>query len=298
MTTPDQPSMPPVPAMAAVAAQPLPEVLTTDVPCRKCSYNLRGLATLGRCPECGTPVGLSVLGDLLRYSDPGWLDNLRRGVSLIIWGIVAMIFGAVIGVVTVTMMGPVGFVLAMLAGYVLNLIGWWLLTAPDPSGVGEDQYGRARQIIRVALIVGIVSTPMEWLDTVMPDSVHPLLVLVRFGAQIMGVIGLFAQIRYLGKLAARIPDDALEKRAKFLTVAFGGTYVVFLVASLLASFLGGPRAGAAQAAGCFIGVVGLALLVFAIMYLLMIEKFGKRFKEQARYARDTWAAGVSAAAAG
>src|SRR3954470_19281537 len=30
--------------------------LEQDVPCAECGYNLRGLTTADRCPECGTPV--------------------------------------------------------------------------------------------------------------------------------------------------------------------------------------------------------------------------------------------------
>ena len=45
-------------------------LVVADVPCRKCSYNLRGMNVASRCPECGAPVGVSVHGSLLRYSDP------------------------------------------------------------------------------------------------------------------------------------------------------------------------------------------------------------------------------------
>jgi hypothetical protein len=55
--------------------------------------------------------------------------------------------------------------------------------------------------------------------------------------------------------------------------------------------------GTVRTFGCVAGILGLVLLVFGIMYLLMIEKMGKRFKEQAAYARQTWAAGVGQAAA-
>jgi len=44
--------------------------VVSDVPCRRCSYNLRGLNYAGRCPECGTAVGQSIYGNLLRFSDP------------------------------------------------------------------------------------------------------------------------------------------------------------------------------------------------------------------------------------
>src|SRR5688572_7707778 len=70
-------------------------VVLADAPCRRCSYNLRSLSLDGLCPECGTPVGLSVQGDLLRYSDPKWLDTVRMGITLFLFGGLLSIAGVV-----------------------------------------------------------------------------------------------------------------------------------------------------------------------------------------------------------
>ena len=55
-------------------------IVSQDFPCRKCAYNLRGLPSNGTCPECNAPVEISISGDLLRYSDPNYLESLRRGI--------------------------------------------------------------------------------------------------------------------------------------------------------------------------------------------------------------------------
>src|SRR5688500_6889706 len=87
-----------VPSPAAAAVVDASGVVAADVPCRRCSYNVRGLSVYGRCPECGTPVGVSVHGDLLRFSDPRWLQRLAQGATLLFWGIIlAIAVGIVAG---------------------------------------------------------------------------------------------------------------------------------------------------------------------------------------------------------
>src|SRR5436305_1574598 len=54
--------------MTALASQIPPSALDDNLPCLRCGYNLRTLATDGRCPECSTPIASSLDTNLLRYA--------------------------------------------------------------------------------------------------------------------------------------------------------------------------------------------------------------------------------------
>lgn len=123
-------------------------VVQGDCPCRRCGYNLRGLHGNRRCPECGTAIGLSVLGDLLRFANAEWLAQLIRGVRLIFAGIVAAVFLNYVCVEALTGGASVLAELVDSAGALILLGGAWMVTMPDPSGLGEAQYGRVRRFIR------------------------------------------------------------------------------------------------------------------------------------------------------
>jgi hypothetical protein len=279
--------------------------VVADLSCRKCGYNLRGLNINGRCPECGTAVGYSAQGDLLRFCDPDWVETLRRGATFIIAGIAVIFLGVIVGIGLGAAIGASGGGLAILpvlmaiivvVGYALGLIGWWSITTPDPSGLGEDTYGTSRKIIRVALLVGLASQVVDIGEkfSSVPTSLGVVLTLFQIGAGLVGVVGFFAQLQYLKKMALRIPDEAMSSRANFLMWALGISYGVIIVFGGMVALMtptantrgaGGAFAGLA----CIMGIVGIALFVFLIMYLILIEKIGKAFKEQAQIARSTWA---------
>ena len=63
---------------AAQAAAPYE--IQEDTPCLACGYNLRGLSSDWRCPECGTAIGRSLHGNLLRFAQPQYVRKLARGV--------------------------------------------------------------------------------------------------------------------------------------------------------------------------------------------------------------------------
>jgi hypothetical protein len=284
----------------AAPVAPALTVVVADTPCRKCQYNLRSLSVQGLCPECGTPVGLSVLGDLLRYSDPEWLHKLRTGVNLIIAAVLFSILGAVLGAILSfrlhTTLPPV---MSGLMTGVLYFLGGWFLTMPDPSGLGEDKYGTSRQIIRISLLIGIAGNLIGFAQQThgIPPVVRSFLTLSTALIGIISVVAQFATLNYLGKLAVRIPDDQIAARAHFLMYAFGISYgilALFGLFALLVGRMGGTSmAGPAVGLGCVAALAGVALIVFGIMYLFMLGRLGNRFKVAELLAIQTWSSARS-----
>jgi len=293
---------PPPPAPPPPPASPASATLNSDTPCRKCGYNLRGLSFAGRCPECGAAIAISVGGDLLRYSDPDWLAKLAKGANLIVIGYIVVfalslgigVLGAVLRTPAVVAVGT----LIMFAASLLTVAGAWLVTEPDPSGIGEDRYGTSRQIIRITLIVGLAGSVLEMITQF--SALHPAVSLILRSVQavsgIANVIGFLAQLQYFSKLTQRIPDASLTARANFLKIALPVTYGILIALGVLMGIIvaitRGPRAPGPMPVvaifGCGMGIVGIAVVVFLIMYLLLVARLARSFKEQSHASRQMW----------
>ena len=276
--------------------------ISTDVVCRRCGYNLRGLPPAGRCPECATPIGLSTSGDLLRFADPEWVDKLARGIRYILWGLVIAVLLRILGGVIAQLTEPlIGEALGFLGG-LLGLYGAWLLTEPDPSGIGEDRYASARRVIRVTLLVGVAANVLHApvRANAVTGPVAIVLTVIASLASLTSVVGEFAKLVYLEKLALRIPEPKYAARARFLRWGYGGTLaIVIAVGALFAVFalMAGARGSVVfGGAGCIMAISALLLFVFFLMYLLLLYRMGRAFQEQARIARATWTRAVGAVA--
>lgn len=302
--------IPPVPEGAFAGREgqfdPINGALIVDTPCRKCAYNLRGLTAGGRCPECGSAVGLSIVGDLMRFSDPSWVDRLALGCLLILWGLLADLVGTVLGVVMSTVAPVIGGIV-QLAGSAIGLWGAWLLTSPDPSGIGEQEYGKARRITRAALLAGLIGEAAAILVDALP---LPPVAMITFGLlmillALFSIVGAYYLLVYLERLSARIPNVVLAGKARAIRLGFVITYSVIVVGGALLGMLagmgaigpGGLGGGGAGGAGflalplgCVMFVAAIALLVYTIRLIVLYFALRRALHEQALFARQTWAA--------
>ncbi|HTW95878.1 MAG TPA: hypothetical protein VMD30_13830 [Tepidisphaeraceae bacterium] len=297
---------------AAGAIPSVSPVVTGDTPCRRCQYNLRTLAVDGVCPECGTPVALSVRGDLLQYSDPMWLGKLASGLLMVLTAVIAEValFGSVYGMTLAkrpidrVFRSPVWVPLN--AGlFCLMAMGMFLAATPDPAGLGEEEYGRPRRWVRVLLAVEFAGQITMWIRQIALPARQLFIALTIAGsvASLAGAVTIFAFLAYLSRLALRIPDEHLFRRGNAikwgLLVSYGvallGWYFLLLNAVFRATWLlrarSTPEIGGII--GCFYIVVGLAVLIFGIMYLLFLHRARCALKQQAALAEQLWRTGAS-----
>lgn len=277
-----------------------------DQTCRRCGYNLRGLHRDGRCPECGSPVGLSIKGDLLRFANPDWVERLARGSRFILNGLSAALLAAIVAVATealrlasvpdaaVEVLDAVCALVGVI-GLVVAYVGIWLMTSPDPTRVGEDQYATSRKLVRITLLLGIGNMALQASAGVLPLPQPALTVVAVIGVltNLAALVGTLAYLQYLKKLSLRIPDEELSKRARFLFAAFLWTPLVWIfVAFLVGMFaaLGSIGIGGGVIA-CTSPLALLAMLVFVLMALRLQHRMGRACGQQAKIARETWASG-------
>jgi hypothetical protein len=292
--------VPPMPVLSAV--DPTSGVVIIDLPCRQCGYNVRGLSPAGACPECGARVALSLRGDLLRYSQPQWLRKLQRGVELILWNIVLAILAAIALAVLTRIAGTSGGLIGQLitlAAALVGFVGAWWLTEPDPSGLGEDQYGTVRKLIRITLMLGAIQAVFGLVLALagpLPPWARMTTDAVNIVFQIAAVVGVIATLQYLRRLSMRIPDLDIANRSKFLMYTLGICYAMLILVGIVILVLigsggvagGGGAASAMMGVGCFAALVGVAMLVFGVMYLFMLIRLRRRFVEQATLAEQVW----------
>lgn len=243
--------IPPTSPPVGPAAESADRVVLSDVAraaCVRCSYSLEGLPDSGACPECGTPIALSLRGWMLRFAAREYLAGLALGLRLIVTClallvalVVASVFAGLLraGGAIQLVLGMVG--LAITAGL---LAGYWLYSQPDPGYVGTRQPDEARRVLRVAICVQavcqLVLVPMNFFgqDGKIPVSLGSptmlLVLLANFVATVAWVAQFFGVMHYTRWIANRIPDSVVAKRCS----RYMWLLPVLAVVGAIAAFIG------------------------------------------------------------
>jgi uncharacterized membrane protein len=244
---------PPIPLGPGSPANPSPtDMVTVPELCRACGYSLRGLPVLGKCPECGKSVQSSLRGDLLIFASLEYLDQLRRGATVIVvglWFTVIAILASIAASYALPDTGPWISTSFTTLAVLVNLAGWWLFSAPDPGKL-KDKGDRPRRILRVALLISSAGSILAAVaDLLLPNAfatlmtgitappgttgtpgtpvagggpagptASPLAQALSLAGTVIGsaasIVQFFASMKYLSWLAPRIPDAELFRKSK------------------------------------------------------------------------------------
>lgn len=239
------PLAPPIAPQVWAAAPAPPDLATTDVPCISCGYNLRGLSELGRCPECGALIARSLLGNLLKFSNPDYVESLRRGTVMVKWTILALVivgvFSILVGIsggralvavarpttaVRVAFWATGTLALLSTAANVAFYAGWWLLSAPDPAFVGQETGATSRRVLRISAAAAALTSALAAIfqisvGTPAITGAGPTWVVIGMMAASLAALAawavlFFASMKYVRWLAPRLPDPWVDQRAKLL----------------------------------------------------------------------------------
>ncbi len=288
--------------------------LVDEIPCRVCGYNLRAADPHGVCPECGTAVGWSVVGDLLHYSPPQWVRRVARGGNAIV-GAVALVLtlfslGIFYGVATDGHGGldaprwiEVVSGLAVPTAAILVIVGVWLLTTPEP-GRSEQECGlHARILARYSMFVSFLALVVGGFANAYAARYAPsgsVIAVIGFltvlASLFIAIVGYFAFFTWLRRLARRMPDYSLARQTLIvmwgLVISYGLMIVaaaVTFVAIMATIGTATPPRGAA-AGGSFLCVAVPLLLIFAVWAVLLIDRYRRQLNHAAAQAEATWAA--------
>ncbi|HVP13685.1 MAG TPA: hypothetical protein VMV94_21095 [Phycisphaerae bacterium] len=188
--------------------------LAEDVACRRCGYNLRSLSLGTRCPECGTAVGRSLQGDLLRFAEPQWVQTLGSGTS---WIVISIAVGLPASFVARMLVGKWGFSDLWAAatyyfGVATVFVGYWMLTTSDPACFADTLGLTARRLVRITQVTAVLfGMASPWVSR----APFALCLIVALVGESTNMVSTVTALIHARQLALRIPDD---KMAAYCTI--------------------------------------------------------------------------------
>jgi len=255
-----------------------------DIDCRACGYNLRGGDPQGACPECGTAVGFSLVGDLLKFADPVWVRTLAAGSGWIIASVVAtfLVLGLfIVGAVMSAASGPGPenaifqfMLLGMILPLAIGLYGYWLVTSPEPVEGDRPRplraWARWLAVASALLGAGFLITLAMLLDDI-DMAVIVVAGVIMLPLSIASTVTLMLWARFL---AFRLPDRKLAEHTKLVMWGLVIHEVIDMF-SELSTFT-----------SCLSGVLGL---VFGIWAIVLMVQYRNRLTRAAGAAERSWA---------
>lgn len=213
--------------MTAHLSNVTPSHAPAETVCVGCGYIVGTLPADAVCPECTTPIRVSMQGDALRHADPDYLAALARGTALVIAGtVVAVSWWAATPLLVVTRGAPSVFLLLTaidVLAAVLLLVGWWQVSMQNPAIVEPEADSVSRRRLRILLVVIACISATGFIGAVVPAFAQAGLVGITGSVQINSASQLTPLL--ITALALRL----VYVVARALRFLIGATYLASLL---------------------------------------------------------------------
>lgn len=193
-------------------------VISADTPCQRCSYNLRGLSSEGRCPECGQAVGetLFFYTAEIRQAYTHYFAMVRSGLWRACMAAVCVLTELLV-LTRVRRDGELAAIMLVPAAIVLTFSAAWRLSAEPPVrraiGFGEV----CRQAMNWSLLAAVAGFGAAWVDKM------PSLFLVPLIAFLAGLL------LFCGDIAGRLRSPVRRALCCVAAVVAAGSLVSLLL---------------------------------------------------------------------
>ena len=290
---------------------PMSAVIGFDQPCGFCGYNIRSLALVGACPECGAKINDAIRGSRMRYQPIGWIRRLRFGAGMAFWGVLGLMLVSIVWTVFATLDASSSnwwtpqwiwwTQLAVFVGSVEALaIGMILLSWSAPIRVRRKQLRAA--VTRTSALCISISGPvmtMAGVHSYLSTNSNSAVVMTGIITWVLIVIGApllyFFGLSQISVVAGLIPWKKGQKRALVLQIYAPSAFVLWIVVYSVSSAvamswaMGSSQSGSAQGFGwIYFALIPAALLVLALIGMTMLAGLffglGRRIAEVAKEA--------------
>jgi len=231
----------------------------------------------------------------MRFADPLWLKRLSGGASvLMVQKILFLVWtiARVFLIIRTRARFNIDIMTCLIQS--ASLIGWWLMSTPDPAGLGEKDYGRARRMTRLASVVLLFVT-IVWQvrsSVALPPDIDPMVVIGLLLIEIISIVGERARYQFIAGLSLRVPSNPLARRARTLAIiapALAAFSWLLSVASMIAQLRTGRRVfGPPIFYGCSLLLLLGSELVLAVVVFALLRELRDKIESQARVARRIW----------
>jgi len=224
--------------------QPLPadsEVISADLHCVRCGYNLRGLSRSGRCPECNTPIPRSLRVQTLGSHNDDWRRDVRDGALIVsVTYAVEVLKDALVVGAPWLKLPPVVLVGLISTGahltlYAIECVGIWLLVKPEPRSMDRKSIAEAAWIRRLYLLGFCAS--VIYRQILLRYFLLDVSRAWAIGESLLFIVVEVLLNNHLRKLSQRIPDRSLAGKFSVLVwLQPLGTTAGSVIPSLLVYF--------------------------------------------------------------